>query len=145
IFVYSTAGTVQTVTYTSINSTQFLGCSGGSGQIMRGYAVGRQTSNAGINHTTQADPKNYLIQAPGTKNLTIEKCLFKQAYGDFIWLGTSSTDHTSWSTNARIMNCDGDMACRNAVTLGSGVNGAIIENCKFTNIRSQAIDGEPGN
>lgn len=142
INVQTTSG-MQAVTYTAKTATSFTGCAGGVGTMMRNYAVIYVNDHTGINQTSQADPKNYLIIARGGKNLLIEDCDFKQCYGDFVWLGASNIDHTNWPTNTRIINCTGDISARNGVTFGSAVDGCVIDRCYFTNIFQQAVDGEP--
>jgi hypothetical protein len=144
IFVKSTTG-IQTVTYTGTTATSFTGCTGGSGVVMRNYPVGLQDGNAGINHGDQgADPQNYALALPGAQNIWIDHCYFQDTYGDFIWLGASSSDHTKWSNKVFITNCIGDISAWNGVTFGSGVTDVVIDSCKWTNVWDQAVDGEPG-
>lgn len=134
ITVVTTAGP-QVVTYTATSPSSFMGCSGGTGTMVRGYGVGSVNGNIGINHATQADPKNYLLQLPGSSNVTIEKCIFRQAYGDFIWLGASGTDpdNVVGSTNIRILDCDMNIAARHGVSM-SGQSGILIDRCTIANV-----------
>jgi len=80
IKVVSTAG-VQTITYTSINSTQFLGCSGGTGTIKTGYAVNSQlslpqstiisTSTTGFPAATTSSPQTFFLwSSAGRQTIT---------------------------------------------------------------------------
>jgi hypothetical protein len=140
--VLSTAGS-EIVNYTGVTPTSFTGCTGGTGTIMRNYAVIYVNAHTGINQADQGDPQNFLIFNRGVTNLLIEGCLFQQCYGDFIWNGGSNLDHTVWARDVRIVNCDGNITARNAVTVGSATVGLVVDRCKWTNVFQCAMDSEP--
>lgn len=111
-----------------------------------GNEVGLSDSQAGLNHTTQGDPKNYGLMIRGGRNITIRDCVFKQCYGDFIWVGASAQSidvYREGATNIRILNCDGDMSARSGVALASKCQDVIIDNCRFTNTFASPVDTEP--
>ena len=143
MYLVTPAGT-QTITYTGKTSTTFTGCTGGTGTLIRGYKVGYLDAATGINHTTQADPRNHLIQIRGSQNITIEDCVFRQSYGDFIWMGYSSDDDTlNYSSNITISRCRGDMSARNGVTIGQKTEDVTVSGCSFINVYATAFDTEP--
>ena len=136
----------EVVTYTAITSTSFLNCTGGTGTVFTTNRVGYVNAATGINHTTQADPKNYMLMIRGADNVLVEDCLFRQAYGDFVWIGGSATDPNKRpATNIRVFRCSGDMSARNGFTLGGYVDGVTIQDCVMTSIDAQAMDSEPVN
>jgi hypothetical protein len=144
----TTAGALS-VAYTGITSNTFTGCtSSGTGTLVAGYNIGYIDGNpnpgGGINQSYQCDPRNYLVQLAGTTRVTIENCLFRQAYGDFVWVGGSRFDNTKWAQDIRLLNCDGDMSARNGFTIGGGAAiGVHVFGCKLANILAQAVDTEP--
>jgi hypothetical protein len=140
----------ETITYTGKTARTFTGCTGGTGTLFVGTKVGYIEDQSGINHTAQVDPKNYLLMVRGATDLLVDNCVFRQAYGDFIWCGYATGaptlpggDGNSWTINAHFRNCVGDISARNGFTLGQGVEGVYLDNCRFTNIQSQALDSEP--
>jgi hypothetical protein len=143
MYLVTPAGT-QTITYTGKTSTTFTGCTGGTGTLIRGYKVGYLDAATGINHSTQSDPRNHLIQIRGSQNITIEDCVFRQSYGDFVWMGYSSDNDTlNYSGNIVISRCRGEMSARNGVTIGQKTEGVRVTDCTFTSIYATAFDTEP--
>ncbi len=108
-----------------------------------GATVGVTDSLDGINHTTQADPKNHLLMLLGCENVLVEDCLFRQAYGDFIWCGYSQADTTRWSKQLRFVHCAGDVSARSGIAFGQAVDGVSLDHVQFRTIYAQAIDSEP--
>jgi pectate lyase-like protein len=106
-----------------------------------GNSVGGTDSQAGINHTTQADPKNYGLMIRGGTNITVQNVNFQQTYGDAIWVGASAggirTNHVD------IFNCNMNMSARNGITLTDGAHQVTISDCDLTNIFAGTIDTEP--
>ncbi len=145
-YVLNSANVVQTITYTGKTATSFTGCSGGTGTLVRGAKLGLFDDNDGHNHVTQIDPKNYGVMLRGAEDVLIANCLFRQTYGDYIWIGGSTTgpDTFSGSRNVRILNCDGNVGARNGVTFGSKCEGITIRDCRWTNVYTASLDAEPG-
>jgi hypothetical protein len=141
-YVQLTTG-LQTITYTGKTATSFTGCAGGTGTLFQGRPVGYESGQAGLNHTTQVDPKNYLLMARGATDLLVDGCVFRQAYGDFVWCGYSASDGNIWAKNCHFRDCVGNITARNGFTLGQAVDGVYVTNCRWTNVQSQALDSEP--
>lgn len=142
-FQIVTSAGLETITYTGRTDTAFTGCSGGVGEIITGSPLGVTNSQNGINQTTQVDPKNHCIMMRGCENVVIENCIFKQAYGDFLWAGFEASDNTIWSRNIRVMNCDGFVAARNGISFGQATDGLYLFNCNFHDVWTTALDVEP--
>lgn len=142
INVTSTNGN-QTVTCTSSTPTTFAGCTGGSGTVMRDYAVGYVDGVSGINQTTQADPQNLLVMLRGSTNITIKNSIFQQAYGDGVWMGNSVANHAAFTTNVKILDNTFYMMARIGVTFGNPAINVLIEgnNCLYAH--QECIDAEP--
>lgn len=136
------AGT-ETITYTGKTDASFTGCTGGTAQIFRGYAVGYENSNDGINQSTQADPKNHGIMIRGGENIKLNNCYFTQNYGDCIWIGTPEDDVLNFGRKVDIIGCTLNIAARNGITFGGAEEKVTIERCYIANVYTTAIDGEP--
>lgn len=96
----------------------------------------------GINHVTQADPKNHGIFVRGCTNTTIAYCDFQQIYGDAIWNGLAfSINLTSQVTS--IHHNTFNFAGRNGLTMSNPVDDMLIDANRFKNIHTSAIDTEP--
>ena len=110
-----------------------------------GNKVGGTDSAAGINHATQADPKNHLLMLRGAQHVTVEHAAFREAYGDCIWMGFSSKDPNKWTRDVKIVDSTCDMAARDGIAIGQATDGVFVDHCKLTNIFAQAFDTEPVN
>ncbi len=108
-----------------------------------GATLGVTDSQDGINHATQEDPKNHLLMFQGCEDVLVEDCLFRQAYGDFIWVGYSQIDTTRWSKRVRFRHCFGEMSARSGIALGQAVDGVSLSHVQFRTIYAQALDSEP--
>jgi hypothetical protein len=134
---------VQVITYTGKTATSFTGCAGGAGTIIFGQRAGFSNSNTGLNQGTQVDPKNYGVMVRGSTDIVFDNCLFKNNYGDAIWIGGSANDVNTGSNNVRIQNTDIDLAARSGVAFpGTCTNISVIA-CNLTNIFASAVDTEP--
>lgn len=138
----------QVITYTSKNGNALEGCTGGTGVLLRGQKVVMANSQTGINQSTQVDPKNYELMLRSSRQIKIEGCRFRQAYGDFIWMGNAATaepveDLLSPTSDVTIRNCVCDISARDGITFGGGCERITIEGNKLTNVFTQAIDMEP--
>ena len=142
INVTSTTGN-HVVTCAGKTPTTFTSCTGGSGVVMRDYAVGYVDGVSGINQGTQAVPSNFLVFSRGTTNLTIKNSVFRDAYGDGVWMGNSVANHEAWTTNAKILNNTFYMMARIGVTFGSPVINALVEGNTITYAHQECIDAEP--
>jgi hypothetical protein len=143
IQVMTSVGVTQTVNYAGTTATSFTGCTGGTGTMFWGGAVGRLDDNTGVNHSTQADPKNYGIQIRGSTKILIDNCLIQQTYGDGIWLGHSAADGNVWTQDVRITNTNVNITARDGIAFGQACEVIYIGHTNFTNIFSQAVDTEP--
>ncbi len=142
--VVLTTGAAQTITYTGKSGNTFTGCSGGTGTMQRGQAIGRSDTQDGLNHSTQVDPKNHAIMLRGCHNISIEDCIFRQTYGDFIWCGHSSDDDTENGTSdLAILRCYGETSARNGLTFGQFCQRVTMRDCRFVNIFTASLDTEP--
>jgi hypothetical protein len=137
-------GVAQVFTYTGVTATTFTGCAGGAGTLSRNDTVGYDNSQNGINQTTQADPNNHLVMIQDSQGWLIENCLFRQAYGDGIWMGHSSFAAELGYSSVTVRDTDFDMCARSGIAAGGTVDHVVVDNCKFTNIFAQAFDTEPG-
>lgn len=133
----------EVVTYTGTTDTSFTGCTGGTGMVFTTSRVGYVNGTQGINHVTQTDPRNYLLMARGVDDLLVEDCRFRQAYGDFVWMGGSANANKRPASNVKIIRSHGDMSARNGFTIGGYVDGVTIRDCNLTSIHAQALDSEP--
>lgn len=149
---FPTAGTfllvlrtgAQTITYTGKSGQTFTGCSGGTGTMQRGDTIGRSDTQNGLNHSTQADPKNHAIMLRGCHNVVIDECIFRQTYGDFIWLGHSSDDDTfNGTSDVTITSCYGETSGRNGITFGQFCQRITMRDCRFVNVFTASLDTEP--
>lgn len=137
-------GSTTTITYTGKSGQTLTGCTGGAGTIQRGYKVLRQDSAAGINHTTQADPKNHAVMLRGCRNVKISDCVFRNLYGDAIWLGISSDDDLyNWCRSVKIVDCDINITARNAISFGAGCEDVSIVRVRMDNYWTCGVDAEP--
>jgi hypothetical protein len=138
-------GVTDTITWTGKTASTLTGCSGGTGALRTGACVGVLDANTGLDHTTQADPKNHLIMLRGCEDVSIENCTFENAYGDFIWLGFRGDpveDGLLPCRNVRIDGCVGEISARNGITLGQITDGVAVTNCEWRWIFSTAFDVE---
>jgi hypothetical protein len=103
---------LQTIRYTGKTSTTFTGCGGGSGTMNFGAAVIYVSSQDGINHTTQASPRNHGTMIRGCTDVTISKCIYTQTYGDCIWNGHSASEGNLGSSDIRILNVEANISAR---------------------------------
>ncbi len=140
----------QVITYTGktmsgVVGGALTGCTGGSGTVLkRGYKIGYVDGNTGINHDTQADPKNHAIMIRGSRNVTIEDCEFRNVYGDCIWTGVSSDgDLQNATRHLRIIRCKGSLAARLGIALAQPTEDVTIEDCDFGDAWQAAFDIEP--
>jgi len=144
MLVVNSAGSAQSVTYTGKTATSFTGCSGGTGTMLFRASVGYVDANTGINHSDQGDPHNHGIFLRGSTDVLVENCLFRQIYGDGMWMGHTSTDVTAGCVGVKVRGVDIDMAARSDIALGGQVEGIHVSDCRFTNIFATAFDTEPG-
>ncbi len=143
-FTLVTATESQIITYTSLTATTFLGCTGGTGTLKRGYKVGYVDGNTGINHDTQADPKNHALMIRGSRDVVIEDCEFRNVYGDCIWTGLSSDgDLLNPSRRVRIIRCKGSLSARLGIALAQPTDTVTMEDCDFGDAWQGAFDIEP--
>ncbi len=134
----------QVITYTGKTSTSFTGCSGGSGTLKRFYVCGLVDANTGINHDTQADPKNHAIMIRGSRDVTIIDCEFRDVYGDMIWTGVSSDGDTqNWAKRIKIIRCHGSICARDCVTIGQPTEDVTITDCEWLYGYQAGMDVEP--
>lgn len=135
------------ITYTGKTAGSVTGCSvvgTGSGTMARHDAVVWTNSAAGINHTTQTDPKNYQTMWRGCSRVLINRCTFRQGYGDGVWLGCPSNDDLFVpSKDIRITNCEFNTLARNGISFGAIVERITIDNNTIKNVWTCPIDGEP--
>jgi pectate lyase-like protein len=136
-------GTPQQISYTGRTPTSFTGCTGGSGRLSVGSAVGYIDANTGINHATLRDPQCHGIMIRGSSDVLVDNCLIRQCYGDGIWLGPSAEDIATPASNIKIVNTDIDMSARSGIAIGGSTDTLYVAQCRFTNIFAQAFDTEP--
>jgi Right handed beta helix region len=136
-------GSPQQVSYTGHTPASFSGCSGGSGRLSAGSAVGYIDAHTGINHPTRQDPQSHGIMIRGSRGVLIDNCLIRQCYGDGIWLGPSATDVFTPASNIKILNTGIDMSARSGIAIGGSTETLYVGQCRFTNIFAQAFDTEP--
>lgn len=142
-FLVTSSAGAQTITYTGKTSTTFTGCSGGTGSIFIGAECGYSDDNVGLNHTSQTSPQNHGIMIRGSKNVSVERCLFRQIYGDGIWTGASATHFGRPVRDGKIMACDFEVCARDGVSVAQMVYGLRVQDCQFRAIYAQAVDLEP--
>ena len=141
-FVAFPGGVSTTITYTGLTATSFTGCSGGSGTLELNTVVGLANSQTGINQNTQVEPNNHLVMVQDSKGILIDNCLFKQSYGDFIWMGHSSTAPELGFSSVTIRDTECNMSARSGITCGGPCEGVVVDNCQFYNCYGQAFDTE---
>lgn len=141
-FVAVTSAGGETITYTGKTSTTFTGCSTSTGYVKVGSAVMVADSNAGQNHATQVDPKSHALMLRGVSNVTVEGCQFKQVYGDFIWVGASTTQ-TSYAKNVLVRDCYGKVAARDGLSTAQMAETLTMDHVRFEHVFAQAFDSEP--
>lgn len=109
-----------------------------------GATTGVTTTQTGINHSTQVDPKSHAVVLRGTDNVLIENCIFQNMYGDGVWLGAAADDDlTDITTQVTIRKCRFDLCARNGISFGAPAHGVTIDDCYFNDIYTSAIDAEP--
>jgi hypothetical protein len=144
-YVVVGADDIQAITYTGKTATSFTGCSGGTGTLKTDAGVGFLDDKTGINHTTQADPRNHLLMLRGCEDVTVENCTFSDAYGDMVWLGyrgDPSEDGLQVCRNIKLIGCVGNVSARNGLSIGQAVDGLTVENCEWRNCFVSAFDVE---
>ena len=141
-FVVFPAGVSQVITYTGLTATSFTGCTGGAGTLRTNTVIGRENSQAGINQATQVEPNNHLLMFAGSHDYVIDNCLFRQSYGDFIWMGHGLfPTELGWSSGT-VRNCVFDMSARSGITCGGPCEGVTVDTSQFYNCYGQAFDTE---
>lgn len=106
-----------------------------------GNSVGGTDSQAGINHTTQADPKSHtLMLYINTLNVLVSRVEIRQAYGDGLWMGGGQPSSVF---DIRVENTTIDMCARNGISIGGQASRIAVHNVKITNPYTTAFDGEP--
>ena len=133
----------QVITYLGTTATSFTGCSGGTGTLAQGNFVGYVDANTGINQTTQVDPQNFLLMLRGCDSPIVSDCLFRQCYGDFIWMGASGSDANKICTNVTLQNLSGNLSARHGWDVAGPVAGLTVLNCTTSNIFGGAFHVEP--
>ncbi len=132
------------VTYTGLTATTLTGCLGGTATLTRHDPVVYVNSATGINHTTQADPKSHALMLRGCARVLIERCEFRNLYGDAVWLGMPFDDDLYQpTTDVRITNCRMDTMARNAISFGAGVERIAIDHNYMANFWTCGVDSEP--
>ncbi len=134
----------QDIAYTGKTGTSFTGCTGGTGTMTTGNGV--QYVDGGGNQATpmQVDPKNHGIFIYGSdgsvetpnRGVVVEDCLFKDIYGDFVWIG-------AWSYDTKIIRSHGMVSARNGVTMSSWTTGVQMDGCTWRSCFTSAVDSEP--
>lgn len=154
-FTVETTAGLETITYTGKTATTFTGCTGGTGTLIglqfnangpqaRGKPVGLSNSQTGLNHATQADPKNYGVFIRGAENIAIDNCIFRQIYGDAIWCGQGATNFfTKWTRNVSITRTKIRVCARDGITFGQKCENIRIHHCEVSNTYAECIDTEP--
>lgn len=135
-------GDAQVITYTGKTDGSFTGCTGGSGIIQRGALIGRQDSIGGINHGDQGDPKSHGVMLRGAVDVRFERCMWRQCYGDGVWIGASVTTFYA-SKDVTFVDCRMDVCARDGAALAGICSGIKIDRTRFENIFAQAVDSEP--
>ena len=110
--------TQQSVAYTGKTATSFTGCTGGTGTLLVDTLIGRLDNNTGLNHASQADPKNHGTFVRGSSTVSINNCLYRGIYGDGVWIGHDMTTGHSPSLDVNVRNTAISVCARNGVTLG---------------------------
>ncbi len=137
----------QFISYTGKTATTITGCTavtGSAGTLARHDPVVFTNSATGINHTTQADPKNHALFIRGCSNVYIARNRFVQLYGDAIWLGTPADDDLfQWTRDVRITANTVDVGARNGISFGAAVERVQIDHNIIRNVWTCGIDSEP--
>lgn len=136
------------VQYTGKTATTLTGCTpvtGSTGTLFMGAPIVFYNTNAGLNHTTQLDPKNHGLFIRGSERVLIEHCTFRQCYGDAVWIGhgTDENSQFNWSRDVRVMHCHMDTLARNGVSLGGPCERVTIGHNTIANWWTCGIDSEP--
>lgn len=108
-----------------------------------GWTVGTD-GQGGRNHADMEDPGNYGIQLRSSRKVLITNCMFRQTYGDAIWIGSGGGSlYSEGCKDIRIEYCDIDTAARDGIALGQQCERITIDTCTIVNTYSQCIDSEP--
>jgi hypothetical protein len=154
-FTVETTVGLEVVTYTGKTATTFTGCTGGTGKLIgtqanpfgptgKGRPLAVTDSQTGLNHLTQADPKNYGLMIRGAENIVVENCIFQQIYGDAIWCGQGATNFfTKWTKNVNIARTKINMCARDGIAFGQRCESIRIHQCEITNTYFECVDTEP--
>lgn len=146
VLVVIGAGNTQTITYTDLTDTAFHGCTGGTGTLQSSAKVGRVDANTGINHSTQADPRNYLLMLRGTDGVSVENCDFNGAYGDMLWTGFRGDpieDVQHPCRNTRVIGCRGRIAARHSLSISQSTDGFVCRDSSWMYPYGFPVDSEP--
>lgn len=132
----------QDITYTAKTATSFTGCAGGAGTISFGDIVGYISTQNGINHTTQVDPQNHGLTLSGCTNVTIRNCMFRQIYGDMVWIGHSTTNSNLASSNIKLIGADLYIGARQGISIAGTSNGVDATDCQIVYPWLHGLDTE---
>jgi hypothetical protein len=139
-------GVTDTISWTGKTSETLTGCTGGTGTLRTGARLGILDGTTGINHTTQADPRNYLLMLRGCEDVEVDGCHFNDCYGDMVWLGfrgPSVEDGNIPCRNIRLKGCVGNVSARHGVAVGQQTDGLSVVDCEFRYINGTAFEMEP--
>lgn len=135
----------QEIQYTGKTGTSFTGCTGGTGTLSTNFAVEYVDGGGNQAVPMQVDPKNHAIFIYGTdnsnaerpnRNIVIQDVLFRDLYGDAVWVGAYSYD-------VKVINSHCETSARNGITLSSFADGFSMVGSSFRNIFTSALDSEP--
>lgn len=130
LFVQSTSGGFQTVTYTGTTSEEFTGCSGGSGTIYDGFAVESTASNA----TVTAE---FSTAIDLSDKLPIGVQILSVAVG--LWLDTGFTNLNNGSTYD--LNLTSTLPLTYSTTASNGANFTGVIDVKTTSSNGNTDGG----
>jgi len=98
------------------------------------------------NHVMQTDPRNYGLMLRGGSNITVRDCLFRDIYGDAIWVGSCGDTPALYrvgATNVKIIDTQIDLTARDGVAMAQKCTGVTFDGCTIWNTYSSPIDSEP--
>lgn len=143
------AGNTQTITYTGkVGGTdpQLTGCSGGAGTLKEGAALAILDANTGINHPTQADPRNDGIFIRAGADVTVDWCVIKGTYGDGIRCGFRGDPVENVNLPARrvrIYNTIITTTARHGISVAQSSDDLVVRDTSIRYNYGIAFDCEP--
>lgn len=117
----------------------------GSGTLATGNTFNLGNQAYGINQVSVVDPRNYGLMCRGG-DVLVRDCVFKDIYGDAIWLGASvltNDDYRKGGGSVRILDSNIYLTARSGIAFAGKARNLTVQNVSISHVFATPIDFEP--